>query len=345
MADWMIFAGTTAYTVGCRVGDHMLWSPPFYNRRDAGDEFQAGNAVALLALVYNNAPPPPPQTRLHLLFLAILLKAMMAKNPSHLSAHFPNLSGLAFDIPSGEPNDEEYESTGRDHQVESDDSSAHSGEHGDNSPDYNPAHRHSGGHTTIAPVSGSLVFSPRWKGELSRPAGYSVHLHEFIAQGAHGIVEAGVLFQNGAQISEVAVKRSDDRNALMGEFSVYQNLGPSCPYVARCLGVGIYCGTTFLVTELARNRLLPQPYSRMPKSDRGAVYAALRCIHQRGWMHNDFVDHSKTLRNLLWSNDGRPVIIDFVTAQTHNCNGACSELAHLKRALQLKNHDLAIWAV
>ncbi|KAJ7806819.1 hypothetical protein B0H13DRAFT_1929402 [Mycena leptocephala] len=52
----------------------------------------------------------------------------------------------------------------------------------------------------------------------------------------------------------------------------------------------------------------------------GVVYAALRCIHRLGWMHNDFVDHSKTLRDLIWSHDGPPVIIDFVTAQTHNCN-------------------------
>ncbi|KAF8209663.1 hypothetical protein K438DRAFT_1810175 [Mycena galopus ATCC 62051] len=347
--DWMIFAGATAYTVGYRLGDHMLWSPPFYNRRGVGDEFQDGDSEALLQFVFDKTPPPPPQKRLHLLFLAILLKGMMRKHFSFLDSLFPNLSQLIFDIPSGAPNDQDYEKTGRDHQVESDDSSSHSGEHGDKSADYTPpgggkgrGRSEPGDSTTI--VSGSVVFIGDWRGCLASSAGYSIILGDVIAQGAHGVVHGGALLQNGAQVSVVAVKKSDITEILVDEFSVYQQLEPNCPYIPRCFGLCISFGTAFLVTQFAQSRVLPQPYGLMPKSDRGAVYAALRCMHRLGWMHNDFLDHSSSLRNLLWSTEGTPMIIDLVTAQVHRCNGHCSELADLKRALQLKNYEIDIWA-
>jgi hypothetical protein len=34
------------------------------------------------------------------------------------------------------------------------------------------------------------------------------------------------------------------------------------------------------------------------------------------------------------------MIIDLVTAAGHQCNGRCSELAELKRVLQLKNYEI-----
>jgi hypothetical protein len=116
----------------------MLWSPPFYNRRGVGDEFEGGDSEASLKFVFDNTPPSPPQERLHILFLAILLKGMMSKHFPFLDSLFPSLSQLAFDIPSGAPNDQVYESTGRDPQVESDGSSSHSSEHGDKSTDSIP---------------------------------------------------------------------------------------------------------------------------------------------------------------------------------------------------------------
>jgi tRNA A-37 threonylcarbamoyl transferase component Bud32 len=78
---------------------------------------------------------------------------------------------------------------------------------------------------------------------------------------------------------------------------------------------------------------------------RGAIYAALQKMHLAGWAHNDVVDDgSRYLRNLLWNSEGRPVLIDFVTATRHTCNEGCSELMRLQKALKLTNYDLAIWA-
>jgi hypothetical protein len=38
------------------------------------------------------------------------------------------------------------------------------------------------------------------------------------------------------------------------------------------------------------------------------------------------------------------MMIDLVTAAGHQCNGRYSELTDLKRALQLKNYEIDIWA-
>jgi tRNA A-37 threonylcarbamoyl transferase component Bud32 len=77
----------------------------------------------------------------------------------------------------------------------------------------------------------------------------------------------------------------------------------------------------------------------------GAIYAALRKMHQAGWAHNDVVDDgSRSPRNLLWNSEGRPVLIDLVTATRHTCKEGCSELMRLQKALELTNHDITIWA-
>lgn len=78
---------------------------------------------------------------------------------------------------------------------------------------------------------------------------------------------------------------------------------------------------------------------------RGAIYAALRKMHQAGWAHNDVLDDgSRSPRNLLWNPEGRPVFVDLVTATRHTCNKGCSELTRLQKALELTSHDIAIWA-
>ncbi|KAJ7077268.1 hypothetical protein B0H15DRAFT_934042 [Mycena belliarum] len=228
---------------------------------------------------------------------------------------------LTFDIPSGAPDDGDYQGTGRDHQVESEDSSSYSNEHDDKSAASTPlgvTRRLSSRPTEI--VSGSLGFTGDWSGCLANPAGYSITLGDIIARGAHGVLHEAALFQNGVLVSVVAVKRSDITEVLADEFSVYEQLEPHCPYIPRCFGLCISFGTAFLlVTKFAQSRILPQPYALVPKSE--------RC-----------------LRNILWFTEGTPIIIDLVTAQAHRCNGHCAELFDLKSALQLKNHEIDIWA-
>ncbi|KAJ7854017.1 hypothetical protein B0H13DRAFT_1903829 [Mycena leptocephala] len=119
--------------------------------------------------------------------------------------------------------------TGRDPQVESDGSSSHSSEYGDKSTDYIPPgggkgrrRNEPGGSTTI--VSGSVVLIGDWRGCLAISADYSIILGDVIAQGAHGVVHGGTLLQNGAQVSAVAVKKSNITETLVNEFSVYQQL-------------------------------------------------------------------------------------------------------------------------
>ncbi|KAJ7891756.1 hypothetical protein B0H13DRAFT_1887075 [Mycena leptocephala] len=98
--------------------------------------------------------------------------------------------------------------------------------------------------SSAAIVSGSLVLRGEWHGCLAGPTGYSVVLGDvIIAQGAHGVVHQGVLLENGAQASVVAVKKSDNTEILRNEFSVYQDLEPTCPYIVHCFGFCISLGT------------------------------------------------------------------------------------------------------
>lgn len=78
---------------------------------------------------------------------------------------------------------------------------------------------------------------------------------------------------------------------------------------------------------------------------RGAVYAALKKLHDGGWTHNDVVDPvNNIIHNILWTDAGRPVLIDLVTVARHICDGHCPELKVAKKVLSLKAHEIAIWA-
>ena len=50
------------------------------------------------------------------------------------------------------------------------------------------------------------------------------------------------------------------------------------------------------------------------------------------------------IRNVLWTDAGRPVFIDLVTATRHTCGRKCDELAWFQKALGMSNHEIAIWA-
>jgi hypothetical protein len=258
----VIFAGITAYCIGYRIGPHMLWSSPIYNRRNPGDEVTSPTTAAL-DTVFGGVPPPTDhQTGLPLLFMAIILKGIIERGSPWLTLMFPALSGLAFDIPSSEPRLEEVTNYGRDIPDSSDESSSASGDHGDMSGDYVD---HLSQHGVEAEISRSsaptaLVFGKNrftgdWLGELRRCAGFSVQIGQRLSQGLHGTVYAGELLLNGIAVSRLAVKVSDATDVLLAEFSRYQDLkevmGPSIP---RCYGVCVASGTAFLVTDLVCSR-------------------------------------------------------------------------------------------
>ncbi|KAJ7086120.1 hypothetical protein B0H15DRAFT_801751 [Mycena belliarum] len=71
----------------------------------------------------------------------------------------------------------------------------------------------------------------------------------------------------------------------------------------------------------------------LTQNGRGAVYAALKRMHDGGWTRNDVVDPvNNVLHNILWTDTGRPVLIDLVTMARHICDGHCPELEVAKKA-------------
>ncbi|KAJ7096519.1 hypothetical protein B0H15DRAFT_945983 [Mycena belliarum] len=347
--DWVVFAGLTVYCIGYRLGPHVLWSSPIYNRRDRGNEVSPGSD---LAVVFGDVPPPTaPQTCLPLLFLAMVLKAELDKGLClWIKTAFPSLSKVSFDIPSGEPTLDTFARYGRDPNVHHESSSGSDNDHGTDDDCVGSSSGSSGSDdvTTRASaptplVSGLHRFTGKWAGELSRPAGYRVEIGQRLSEGLHGIVYSGKLVQNHREVAQVAVKMSDAIADLQDEFSRYQDLGGLMrSSIPRCRGICVASGTAFLVTDRVFGHF---PGRDLTKAERGAVYAILLKMHQCGWAHNDVVDHTnKALHNLLWTSEGRPVIIDLVTATPHACGKHCKELKVLREILHLSKHDVAIWA-
>ncbi|KAJ7212482.1 hypothetical protein GGX14DRAFT_564241 [Mycena pura] len=344
--NWVVFAGLTGFCVGHRSGLHMFWSGPFHNRRDEDDEFTTAtpDPAATLSHAFGNEPHPTvPQTGLLLLFLAVALRGANDKGSPWVQGIFPRLCALSFTPPSParQPHPE-FTHTGREitNADESDDSASSSNDSGDN---YTSS---SGSERSLAPtplLSGRHRFTGKWYGDLRHTEGYAVKILDSIASGYQASVYAGELLQKGRAVSAVAVKVSNDSDALMAEFRRYLALqklmGDSIP---RCYGLCVVWNTACLVTSLVPNHA---PSRKLSKAERGAVYAALRRMHEAGWTHNDVVDDgSLSPRNLLWNPEGRPVLIDLVTATRHTCKEGCSELMRLQRALKLTNHDITIWA-
>ncbi|KAJ6591154.1 hypothetical protein DFH09DRAFT_195081 [Mycena vulgaris] len=179
--DWVVFGGMTVYCVGYRTGHHMLWCP-VYNRRDSGNEVIPQTAQALAAIFPEESPPSDPQTGLPLLFLAIILKGIIAKGGcSWLPQMFAHLSSLTFAIPPGKPNVKDYTAHGRDPSESSGESSSDSGNDGDENGDFtSDSSRHSDNSSRITRSSGSTTLvsgqhriTGTWFGELAQYTGFS----------------------------------------------------------------------------------------------------------------------------------------------------------------------------
>ncbi|KAJ7228043.1 hypothetical protein C8J57DRAFT_192553 [Mycena rebaudengoi] len=343
--NWIIFAGLTAFCVGHRSGPHMFWSDPLLNRRDEGDEVTAATVDPPMAVshIFGDEPhPTTPQTSVLLLYLAVALRGADDKGSPWVHVMFPQLCALSFTLPTtaSQPHPQ-FSHTGRVIDVYTEEHSA-SGE-SDSGDNYSPS---SGSDRSLAPtplLSGPHQFTGKWYGDLRHPNGYAVKILHYLTSSYESSVYAGELLQKGQTVSAVAVKVSNDPNALLAEFRRYRALqkfmGDSIP---RCYGLCVDWNAAYLVTNLISNHT---PSRKLSKAERGAIYAALRKMHQAGWAHNDIVDNgSRIPRNLLWNSEGRPVVIDLVTATRHTCRDGCNELIRLQSALKLTNHDIAIWA-
>ncbi|KAJ7153130.1 hypothetical protein C8R43DRAFT_1126969 [Mycena crocata] len=345
--DWVIWAGVAAYCVGYRKGDHIFWSTPFINRRDANDELKPNhlNRIATLNFIFGNQPPPQvPQVDLLLLFLAVALRGAEAKGCAWVRAQFPNLCAVDFVEPSKltQPHPE-FSNTGSELDTIGDydqkSSSSDSVSSGDN---YSPPPKNAVCRATTSMILGGHRLSGKWYGDLGRHSGFSVNILRYHATGEQSMVYEGELLENSKFVSAVAIKVSEDTEALKTEFRKYrslkQKMGDTIP---RCYGLYVNSGgTAYLVTDL-----IPYvtPSRDLTKAERGAVYAALRKMHHAGWAHNDVVG-SGSPRNLLWNSQGRPVLIDLFTATRHRCHAGCDELTALQELLKLKARDIVIWA-
>ncbi|KAF8172374.1 hypothetical protein K438DRAFT_1981541 [Mycena galopus ATCC 62051] len=342
--NWIIFAGVTGFCVGYRTNKHMFWSGPVYNRRNK--EFTKRTAHAT-SIFFGGAPPPTTKEAktndVFLLFLAVTLRGAHDKGEcTWIRTQFEALCALSFTPPT--PTDpSKFTRTGDDFCNTADPGeTSPSGDSSGSDETYQPSgSERSSASTTL--LLGRHQLTGRWYGDLGDPDDYGVKVLHLLASGYQNSVYAGELFQKDKSVAAVAIKASEDCDALMTEFQRYQALqilmGNVIP---RCYGLCVRGNTAYLVTSLVPN---DTPERELTKAERAAIYAALQKMHRAGWAHNDFVDDgSQSLRNLLWDSEGRPVLIDFETATRHTCRAGCSELIRLQKALRLKNHDIAIWA-
>ncbi|KAJ7254626.1 hypothetical protein B0H12DRAFT_1233290 [Mycena haematopus] len=305
--NWVVFAGLTAFCVGHRSGQHMFLSAPFHNRRDEHDECTTATldqATALSHIFGDEPHPTAPQTGLLLLFLAV-------------RQMFPQLCAISFTPqPTASQPHPEFTRTGREIDAEESD------EQGASSHDRGHTYTSSSGSNrplAATPIlSGHQRFTGKWDGDLRHPDDYAVKILDYLASGYQNSVYAGELLQKGRTVPAVAVKVSGDSDALMTEFRRYlalqKRMGDSIP---RCYVLCVVGNTACLVTSLIPNHASSWKL--------GAIYAALRKMHQAGWAHNDIVDDgSPSPRKVLWNAEGRPVLIDLVTATRHTCKEGCN---------------------
>ncbi|KAJ7255382.1 hypothetical protein C8J57DRAFT_1518308 [Mycena rebaudengoi] len=288
--QWIVFASLTAFCVAHRSGSHMFWSAPLHNRRDEDDEFTA-------------ATVHPPTALSH------IFGELMTKDHPGSEQCFPDSAALSFTpSPAASQSHPEFTLTGHDIDPDAEEHSA-SSKSDDSGDNYASS---SGSERLLAPTpifSGHHRFTGKWYGELRHPHGYTVNILHYLASGYQGSVYAGELLQNGQIVSAVAVKVSDDPSALLTEFRCYRALRKMMrDSIPRCYGLCVDSSTAYLITNLVPNHT---PSRKLSKAERGAIYAALRKMHQAGWAHNDVVDEgSQSPRNLLWNSQGHPVLID-----------------------------------
>ncbi|KAF8212911.1 hypothetical protein K438DRAFT_1751325 [Mycena galopus ATCC 62051] len=332
--NWIIFAGLTGFCVGHRRDKHMFWSSPVYNHRDGGDKLTAQtlNQRRAISVLFGDAPlPEHPQRDFFLLFLAVTLRGAHDTGSAWVRILFSGLCALNFTAPDASPPlDTQFTSTGADINSTSELTEEHDAISDHDSDDtYTPSSSGSGSERSLASttlLSGRHQLPGRWYGDLREPAYYTVKLLHLLASGNENSIYAGKLFQKGKSVAAVAIKASEDRDALMTEFRRYQALqrlmGDGIP---RCYGLCVRWNTSYLVTSLVPN---DPPARELSKAERGAIYEVLRKMHRAGWAHNDIVDDaSRSLRNLVWNSDGHPVLIDLETATRHTCKDGCRELS------------------
>ncbi|KAJ7204454.1 hypothetical protein GGX14DRAFT_698818 [Mycena pura] len=185
-------------------------------------------------------------------------------------------------------------------------------------------------------ICAGLNFQGRWFGELATACGFSVEVVEGLSHNDRNSVYRGTLLQNGVLISPVAVKLSDQTDAIVAEFQRYMDLKNDMEgCIPKCYGLCISSGgSAFLVTGLVQELEIDRP---LTLANRNAIYAAVDKMHRVGWRHNDIIGHT-TVRNVLWSHTGRPILIDLESATKHNCTTDCRELRGLRNSLKLPRH-------
>ncbi|KAJ7204456.1 hypothetical protein GGX14DRAFT_647088 [Mycena pura] len=178
-----------------------------------------------------------------------------------------------------------------------------------------------------------LNFHGRWFGELATACGFSVEVVESLSHNDRNSVYRGTLLQNGVLISPVAVKLSDQTDAIVAEFGRYMDLKNDMEgCIPKCYGLCVSSGgSAFLVTGLVQELEIDRP---LTLANRNTIYAAVDKMHRVGWRHNDIIGHT-SVRNVLWSHTGRPILIDFESATKHICTKDCRELRELRNILKL----------
>jgi hypothetical protein len=237
------------------MNKHMFWSSPVYNRCDKGQELVDETPDGIYTFFGDTPHPNERQMDVFLLFLAVVLRGAYDKGRSPwVKTLFAKLCALSFTPPAtgntGSPS--LFTPTGEDVDVaaEPDDDNVPS----DNSDDanYTPARNRTSASTTL--LFGPHQLTGRWYGDLGDPDDYGVRLLHLLASGPQNSVYAGELIQKDKYIAAVAIKASEDCDALMTEFQRYQALqrrmGDAIP---QCYGLCVRGNTSYLVTSLVPN--------------------------------------------------------------------------------------------
>ncbi|KAJ7802064.1 hypothetical protein B0H14DRAFT_3488879 [Mycena olivaceomarginata] len=288
--NWIIFSGVTGFCVGHRMNKHMFWSGPVYNRRDKGQELVDETPDGIYTFFGDAPHPNKRQIDVFLLFLAVVLRGAYDKgNSPWVKTLFAKLCALSFTPPSTEntPSPSPFTPTGEDVNVaaEPDDDNVSSDNSDDH--DYTPsASNRTSASTTL--LWGPHQLTGRWYGDLGDPDDYGVRLLHLLASGPQNSVYAGELFQKDKYIAAVAIKASEDRDALMTEFQRYQALqrrmGDAIP---QCYGLCVRGNTSYLVTSLVPNDTADR---ELTKAERGSLRPLHVDVGEPGALHTQQPD-------------------------------------------------------
>lgn len=68
------------------------------------------------------------------------------------------------------------------------------------------------------------------------------------------------------------------------------------------------------------------------------MFAIVKTLHALGFEHGDL-----ELRNVAWTVDHHPVLVDLVTMRHRLCSGECQEISSLIKQLNLTWYEQQIW--